>query len=365
MFLVRLGNRETASTDPGSLVAEALAGAWRAWPDGDDVSTTELSSVLDALLGSGAGALGWCKIRASASRDSPIAFEFKQAYRLHTLEAARHERDLETIFSLLRSSGVEPLLIKGWSIARIYPEKGMRPYEDADFVVRRDQYSRAQSIIQGQKEMQFYVDLHAGLDEFGYGSEDDLFANSQLVKLGDMDVRVPALEDSLRISCVHFLRHGAFRPLWLCDVAVSVESRPADFDWDRCLGRNNRAADWVACAIGLAHRLLGARIDDTPVKQRADNLPRWLVPNVLKQWEKPFGKDHGVGRHRAPMANYLRQPSGIFENIGHRWPNGIEATVYVRGPFNELPRFPFQIGECVARAAKLLARLPKAVREGR
>jgi Uncharacterised nucleotidyltransferase len=362
--LIQPGKPETIS-DPGSLVADVLAGAWRVTLDADDLSTEELTRVLSPLLGSGAGALGWCKIRHSALQDSPIAFEFKQAYRLHTLEAVRHERDLETIFSVLRSSGVEPLLIKGWSIARIYPEKGMRPYEDADLVVRRDQYLRAQAIIHGQKEMQFYVDLHGGLDEFGYGSEDDLFANSQLVRLGDVDVRVPSPEDSLRIVCVHFLRHGAFRPLWLCDVAVSVESRPADFDWDRCLGRNNRAADWVACAIGLAHRLLGARIDDTPVKGRAESLPSWLVPTVLKQWEKPFGKDHGVGRHRAPMGNYLRQPSGVFEDIGHRWPNPIEATVYMRGPFNELPRFPFQIGECVARAAKFLARLPKAVREGR
>jgi hypothetical protein len=146
---------------------------------------------------------------------------------------------------------------------------------------------------------------------------------------------------------------------------VSVESRSTNFDWDRCLGSSKRAADWVACAIGLAYRLLGARIDDTPVKRRAEHLPRWLAPTVLRQWEKPFGKDHGVGRHQAPMANYLRQPSGIFGDIGHRWPNPIEATVYMRGPFNELPRFPFQIGECVARAARFVGRLPKAARERR
>jgi hypothetical protein len=350
---------------PASLVARVLSLAWRQSPGPPGVSDEELAEVSPLLLGSGAGSLGWSRIRDSKLRDSPAAFQFQQAYRHHTLEAARHERDIETILSVLRSNNIEPMLIKGWSIARLYPEKGMRPYDDTDLIVRRDQHSRAQAVVDEQKSTDFGVDLQDAAEAFGYGNEDDLFANSRLVKLGDVDIRVASPEDGLRIVSIHFLRHGAFRPLWLCDIAVSVESRAADFDWDRCLGRNKRAADWVACAIGLAHRLLGARIDDTPVKRRAENLPSWLVPTVLKQWEKPFGKDHGVGRHRAPLAKYLRRPSSIFADIGHRWPNPIEATVYMRGPFNELPRFPFQIGECAARAARFIARLPKAVREGR
>ncbi len=349
----------------GSLIARALSLAWRQNSVSASPSAEEFGGISPLLLGSGAGALGWSRIRHSGLRSSPAAFDLQQAYRHHTLEAARHERDIGAIFTLLRSNGIEPLLIKGWSIARLYPEKGMRPYDDTDLVIRRGQYSHAQAVVGEQKSTEFGVDLQDAAEAFGYGNEDDLFANSQLVRLGDVGVRTPSPEDSLRIICIHFLRHGAFRPLWLCDVAVSVESRPADFDWDRCLGRNKRAADWVACAIGLAHRLLGARIDDTPVKRRADKLPRWLVPTVLKQWEKPFARDHGAGRHRAPMARYIRHPRGLLGDIRRRWPNPIEATVYVRGPFNEVPRLPFQIGECVGRAAKFMARLPKAVRDGR
>lgn len=172
--------------------------------------------------------------------------------------------------------------------------------------------------------------MHKGLEEFGYPDEDEFFANSQLVKLGDVDVRVSCPEHSLRILCLHLLRHGAFRPLWLCDIAVAVESRPREFDWDRCLGTNKRVADWIACTIGLAHQLLGARVDDTPVARRAKNLPSWLIPNVLKQWETPFAKDHGMGRHRAPMAKYLRDSRGLLTDLRNRWPNPIEATVYLR-----------------------------------
>lgn len=345
-----------------SAVADVLAGSWRCNTEPLKINPSVLAELVPLLFGSGAGPSAWCRIRHSPIAASPLGFQFQQAYRKHTLEAARHEQDIKAIFTLLRSNDIEPVLIKGWSIARLYPEKGMRPYDDTDLVVRREQYSSAQTIVREQKLTEFDVDLHTGLEEYGFDNEDDFFDNSQLVKLGDMDVRVPALEDSLRISCVHFLRHGAFRPLWLCDVALAVESRPADFDWDRCLGSNKRIADWIACTIGLAHQLLGARVDDTPVKRRAENLPRWLVPNVLKQWEKPFAKDHGVARHRAPMSSYLRNPAGLVGDLLRRWPNGIEATVYVRGPFNELPRFPFQIGECIGRAARFVARLPKVAR---
>jgi Uncharacterised nucleotidyltransferase len=348
----------------GSLVNRILAGSWREGRSPDDISTEELVRASPLLLKSGAGALGWYRVRDSAVHSSPAAFELRQAYRHHTLEAARHEKDIRAIFTLLRSNGIEPMLIKGWSIARLYPEKGLRPYDDTDLVVRREQHSSAQAVVDAQELTEFGVDLHDAAQAYGYGGEEDLFANSRLVKLGDVDIRVPSLEDSLRIICVHFLRHGAFRPLWLCDVALSMESRPADFDWDRCLGRNKRLANWIACAVGLANKLLGARVDDTPLKQRAENLPSWLISNVLKQWEKPFATHHGTGKYRASMGSYLRRPSGVFEDLRRRWPSPIEATVYTRGPFNELPRFPFQIGECVARTAKFMVALPRALREG-
>jgi hypothetical protein len=56
----------------------------------------------------------------------------------------------------------------------------------------------------------------------------------------------------------------------------------------RCFGRNKRRADWIACVIGLANRLLGAELRDVPVEYRANSLPRWLISSVLKQWSTPY-----------------------------------------------------------------------------
>ncbi len=45
----------------------------------------------------------------------------------------------------------------------------------------------------------------------------------------------------------------------------------------------------------------------------------------------------------------LSKVAGAVRALRLRWPNPILATVGVGGPFNGLPRFPFQVGECVSR----------------
>jgi hypothetical protein len=115
----------------------------------------------------------------------------------------------------------------------------------------------------------------------------------------------------------------------------------------------------VACTIGLAHQLLGAVVDDTPVKRRSERLPKWLLPTTLKQWDAPSTTQHGVMRHRAAMVSYLRDPRGLLKDLRSRWPNPIEATVSMGGPFNEFPRLPFQIGDCIVRTARFVMRLAR------
>lgn len=349
----------------GRLMAALLAGAWRSSPPELQNFAEELPALTPLLVESGAASLVWRRVRHCESLDSRVAQELRQAYRHSTIQGDLHQHEIKQVFTLLRLAGVEPLIVKGLAAARLYPEPGLRPSGDIDLCVHPAQYQTASVALDDWTDHQFAVDLHDGFSSLDRGSVDDLFARSQLISLGEVNVRVLAPEDHLRVLCIHFLRHGAFRPLWLCDIAAAVESRPADFDWERCLGTDRRRRDWVACTIGLAHQLLEARVDDTPVERRSKNLPRWLIPDVLKQWDAPNTMNHGVMKHRAAMADYLRNPSGVFKDIRNRWPNPIEATVYVGGPFNELPRWPFQIGECIARTAKFVVKLPRLMQDAR
>src|SRR6266478_6613353 len=243
------------------LIAKVLNGSWRQSPALLTLSPAELDIVTPLLLESGAGALGWIRVSKSNLRVAPAALELEQAYRLHALQSAVHERNIQNALTLLRSAGVEPILVKGWAVARLYPDTGLRPYGDLDLCVAEKQYHAARSALEKELNKSYQVDLHRSFKTLDHKSWDELYSRSRLVKLGEVAVRVLCPEDHLRVLCFHFLREGAWRPLWLCDIAVTLETRPPDFDWDHCLGGDPRRSDWVACSLGVAHQLLGARVD--------------------------------------------------------------------------------------------------------
>ena len=243
--------------------------------------------------------------------------------------------------------------------ARLYPERGLRPYGDIDLCVRPEQYAASVEALAASAIETVMVDLHEGLRQLHRPSLDDVYARSQLVPLGDVDVRILGPEDHLRYMCIHMLQHGAYRALWLCDIAVVLESLPEDFDWAYLLRGDRRRAGWVASTVCLAHELLGARLDGIPAAERAKHLPRWLLPSVLRQWST---QEHYILDSQS-MAYSLRHPAHLLRSLRLRWPNPIQATARVGGPFNELPRLPFQLWECVLRTAHFITQVPTLVRQ--
>ena len=334
-----------------------LTGAWRESPPRLTMSREEIDAVMPLLLGSGAGALAWWRIRQRSGTDCVAAVEqLRQAYLHSSIYAAKHEREVAEIFKVLRSAGIEPILIKGWAIARAYPETGLRPPGDIDLCVSPEQTAAAGVILNTPQYQQYRIDLeHDEVETLDERSFQELYGASELVRLENTEVRVLGAEDHLRILCFHLLKHGAWRPLWLCDVSAALESRAPRFDWDRCLGRNKRRAHWVLCAIELAHQLLDARLGDAPVKAGASDLPGWLIPSVLGQWNAPYPPNLG-----APMRECFWDPVKLVTAVRKRWPNPIQATVATDGPLNGVPRLPFQIGNCIARAARLLPELVRS-----
>jgi hypothetical protein len=346
-----------------ALVARLLAGAWRTALPPLDLSPEDLREIVPLLRRSASAGMAWWRVRSSNLAAEREAEPLRQEYRSQSIHAVLQERAIVQAVTLLRADGIEPLLIKGWSIARLYPEAGLRPYGDIDLCVRPEQYQGALSVMNSPGGLYGAVDLHGdfNLDHVGYSMLDDcsipkLYERSEIASLNGVEVRVLCPEDHLRLLCLHLLGHGAWRPLWLCDIAVALETRPPAFDWKRCLGEDRRRADWVACALGLAHRLLDARVEDTPITERAQRLPRWLVPGVLRQWEVG-----DVGRRQ--MVGYLRRPLAALAEVPRHWPNGIEATIGVRGPFNDWPRLPFQLAAGAKRTAEFAFELSRRRRQ--
>jgi hypothetical protein len=310
----------------------------------------ELGEAGPLLLATGTAGLAWRRVRASSGlASSPVLETLRQAFRAHVLEGAVHAHQLGEVTAWLRAAKVPVLVGKGWAAARLYPEPGLRPYGDLDLYVIPRAHAAALAALRRPARPPGPVDLHCGfsdLDDFG---AEALFARSRAAALDDGEVRLFGPEDHLRLLCLHGLRHGLSRPLWLCDVAVTLESRREDFDWDRLLSGDRRRAEAVACALGLARELLGAQVEGTPVAGR--RLPLWLVPAVLRQWGSGSG-------WREPMSYFLRRPAGALRELRRHWPNPIEATVGVRAPFNDVPRLPFQLAFAAVRAARFGLGLP-------
>jgi Uncharacterised nucleotidyltransferase len=335
--------KEQSNARVGRLIAVVLAGAWRSSPPTLELSPAALNLVAEKLLISRAGALAWWRLRHTELRSSAATQELYDAYRLFTLKAALHERDIELVFARLRAAGIEPILIKGWSIARFYPEAGLRPYGDIDLCVSRDDFAHAQEVLKTIEAGTIDVDLvPCESGRLGNRSWEEFFPRTHVEQLGKTGVRVLGPEDHLRVLCVHMLKGPRMSPVLLCDIALMIENLPAGFDWGLCLG-DRPESDWIACAVGLAHRLLDARTAHTPVAARARNLPGWLVSEVLKQWAtyRPM-------EYMAPLTTYLRRPKGIATALRTRWPSPIESSVVFKRPFTRTPPLPYQLGRFIS-----------------
>jgi hypothetical protein len=345
---------------PGQLISEVLAGSWRkSQPPLLDFSEEQLKEVTPLLYGSGAAALGWWRLRETNLHETSSAILLHQAYRLQSLQSAIHEENILKIFSLFRAAGIEPILIKGWAAAGLYPERGLRPYGDLDLVVRPEDFNRAQAILASPEAADCWIDLHPSISELADRSLDQLFDRARMISLETESISVLSAEDHLALLAVHLFKHGAWRPLWLCDIAAAIESLPPDFDWQLCLGRDRRRAGWISCAIGLAQYLLGARSARSAIAEQARDLPKWLVPAVLRQWQHPYATNQAPTKHPLPISSQLKHPRGLWQALVSRWPDPILATVSVHGQFNRLPRFPYQVANCMVRVAQFLTRRPQ------
>lgn len=336
-----------------ALISRVLSGSWRR--DANPalaLSIPELDAVTPLVYDSGAAGLGWWRIRDTALAQTPCGELLHQAFRFLALQARIHETKIQRVLRSLRAAGIEPILIKGWSIARLYPLPGLRPYGDIDLLVRPEQHRAAARVAAAEEFRDCLIDFHPGAFELADRSLDDLFKRSHLVQGGEEHVRVLGNEDHFALLAIHLLKHGAWRPLWLCDLGLLLESMSSDFDWELCLGKNNRRRNWILSAVGLARTLLDASINDEEIGTRS-KAPRWLVDSVLKNWETPFAGAHAPFHHRAPIKSYFRRPRGLISDLTRRWPDPILATISANGTFGPRRRIRYQIQNCVQRAARL------------
>src|SRR6185295_16999471 len=224
--------KSTEAARKGNLVARLLAGSWREASPTVEITERELDEITPLLYASGTAALGWRRVSKTVLRDCSSAEVLHQAYRLQSLQSEIHEQKIEKVFSLLRQAQVDAVLGKGWATAGTYAGMALRPYGDIDICVRPEHFKSAEEVLGVPEASDCWVDLHKHFSEIDERAIEDLFARSRTIPIGEEPIRILGAEDQLALSCIHLLKHGAWRPLWLCDIGVTIESLPANFNWD-------------------------------------------------------------------------------------------------------------------------------------
>jgi hypothetical protein len=328
-------------------LAEALRGAFRsASPSPQSMSAT----LLQSAEVSGVGALVARRLGAEAQGEAAEALRATERFQL--LEVARREKLLGALFGQLGAHGIGAVTFKGWSLARLYGRPGLRPVGDVDLLVGSADLEHARSVVAGlPPEPGVEIDLQADVSRFlPDRSVASLIAAGETVQTGSGPLRVPSAEDHLRLVCLHQLHHGAWRPLWFCDVAVLLESLPPSFSWERCLAGSAHLSDGVLACVGLAQAWLGAvPIVPTPPFE----LPDWFVRAVAAAWQRGFrpapDRLEGIAWSRLPTA------------LRSRWPDPLSSTLHLDAPFRGVPRLPIQMAEAVRRGARHVLRRMRSV----
>lgn len=257
--------------------------------------------------------------------------------RWKSLYVRKVETETVASFRLFRSFGIEPLLIKGWAIARMYPPEKLRYYGDVDLTVAEKDHQAAIEIRHSDEGIKLSIDLHRGLRHFDSKPWGSIFADSRELLLDGESIRVPSEEDHLRILAAHWLNDGGEDPEKLWDIYYAVERRSPDFDWSKCLDVVESARrSWVIAVIGLAHVHLGLPIDDLPFRDQAARLPKWLERTIERAWAS------GTKLRSLPMSSEM--PGQFLVQMKKRIPpNPIQSTIEAEGDLFGNRRFLYQI----------------------
>jgi hypothetical protein len=267
------------------------------------------------------------------------------------------EYRLVKTFDLFRKYNIEPILIKGLATAKFYPQKEERLFIDIDICVAPSEFKKAQGILAECKKEGLPIDLHNGLRHLDTVEWENLFENTQLIKVQETDIRILRPEDHLRVLCVHWLKDGGAYKERLWDIYYAIQNRAPDFDWDRCLKTiDPKRRKWIVCAIGLAHLYLELELKDTPIAAEAGKIPNWIIKTVEKEWADE--------NKLKSLVTTLSNRKEFFRQLRKRFPpNPIQATIEVGGEFNDNPRIFYQVADICFRIRPSLQRLFNRIRQ--
>lgn len=345
----------------GRQLAQLLAGSWRTPPPPLSISPELLHSLGKLTTRRGTGGLIWRRLEGSPIAEHPLGRSLRDAFRIQALAVRILEHQLLEVLAFFRAHGLEPVVVKGWSVGRLYPHSAFRPYGDLDLWFLPEHSAQALDLWIDAPHPQAPVEIHDSLPHLPDRDPREVFGRTRLVPLDGVPVRVLAPEDQLRLSALHALGHGLASPLWLVDLAVLIETEgmPAPrLRWDLVLEGDRWLAEGVSLALLLARDLLQAPLTEAGAPAEVVGSERSPVRWAKKAALQAMGTErHYMDPDTPDPESALSSPRTLFTVARRRWANPLEATYRLKAPWNVLPRFPIQTADYLRRSLDLLLRV--------
>ncbi len=270
------------------------------------------------------------------------------------LQRKRIELATAAAFGHFRSAGIEPILIKGWAVGRLYPAHKPRFAADIDLAISSADLEKAENLIKTASFENIAVDLHRELRHLDTVAWQKLFSRSQTINLDGTSIRILADEDHLRVLAVHWLSDGGMNRDRLWDIHYTVTSQAKTFDWDRCFAEISPTRQkWIRTVVALAAKYTQLDVAAVPFDTSENNIPRWIIKTLEKEW-----------RSEVPISSLhlsFNDPKRLLQQLAKRFPpNAIQSTIEAEGEFDENSRLPFQIKSLLRRAKPSLLRIKES-----
>lgn len=357
--------RQTLLLRAGLLPAPAALEAWQRIAPGLDVGTLDPGSA--RLL-----PLVWSNLRRHGIDVDPLAERYRSARKAG-------ERLLDQLGELLpplHDQGIPTILLKGAAIVvSAYPDVGMRPMSDIDVLVPIERVADAARTLQDRgwvpqsrltavgirftHSLLFKRPGHAPVDLHWHvfeeccrpADDDDLWAASVPITIGDAPTRIPAPEDQLLHVCVHgekWVHVPGIR--WIAD-AVSI-IRQGRVRWERLV---------VEAVRRRFVRRMRAQLDylrsalDAPVPPDAMIMLAAAPVSRIERFEQWWG----VRDQRRPWllvfwCNHVRSAPGGLATTVLTFPQYLQATWHLES----VARVPSAAATRVLRHASQRIRHP-------
>lgn len=338
-----------------ALLQRAYYGAWRSNLLPLNFPLIHAVDILPILLRHGGAGLLWPRIRHRCDVYGAAGKMLERNYQVYVDALQSIEGDIALIVTRMRASGIEPVLVKGWSLSSLYPAPLVRRPGDIDLIVPDESHAEAKQVIDQayRNGLSTGVDLKSD-DQWKSRSHADFRQHLEYRQCGDVQVATMGPSDTVRSVCIHFTRHlrgflATSSPLWLCDVGMLVERYRNELDWDRVLGPDDKQRQWVLVALSLARDVLGMDPSNMPTVAQGFFLPTWSHTALFQQWIDPV---------LSPKVEMLQR--GVVGGLKRMWPNPLTATLAIDASFGESPELRHQLHTYLKRMALYtLADLPR------